>query len=212
MGYVEVRNGPLSFYGDIFYANLGISGGGVKARSVRPEISGTLGGSVGLDFEEAVVEAGGAYELTAWSSGSASTAVDILAGARYWHQDMSVNLALTGTLDIGGLVLSNETAIARGGVVEWVDPLIGGRIRHQITPGQELMLRADVGGFGIGSQFSWNALAAYNWKIAVGDGVIYSGLLGYRALYVDYEEGSGRSAYEYNVLQHGPITGLSISY
>jgi hypothetical protein len=70
-----------------------------------------------------------------------------------------------------------------------------------------LILRADVGGFGVGSQFSWNALAAYSWEIAVRDGVTYSGLLGYRALDVDYEQGSGRNKYEYDVLQHGPVDG-----
>jgi hypothetical protein len=102
---------------------------------------------------------------------------------------MSINLALTGTLDIGDLDLSKGIAIARGGSVDWVDPLVGARIRHRLAAGQELLLRADVGGFGVGSQFSWNALAAYSWEFAVRDGVTYSGLLGYRALDVDYEQG-----------------------
>ena len=207
MGYAEARNGPLALYSDIFYANLGLTASGVRSRGVRPEVGGTLAAALGLDFEETVIEAGVAYEMTKWGG---STAIDILAGARYWHQEMSINLALTGTLD--GLDLSRGIAIARGGSVDWVDPLIGARLRHQLAPGQQLMLRADVGGFGVGSQFSWNALAAYSWEIGVRDGVTYSGLLGYRALDVDYEQGSGRSTYEYNVLQHGPITGLSISY
>ena len=209
MGYAEARNGSLVFYTDIFYANLGLTASGVRSRSVRPEIGGTLGAALGVDFEETVIEAGGAYEISKWGS---STAIDILAGARYWHQDMSINLALTGGLVFGGLDLSRGIAIARGGSVDWVDPLIGGRIRHQLAPGQQLMLRADVGGFGVGSQFSWNALAAYSWDIAVRDGVTYSGLLGYRALDVDYEQGSGRSKYEYDVLQHGPVTGLTIGF
>jgi hypothetical protein len=86
MGYAEARKGPLAFYGDIFYANLGLSASGVRSRGVRPEISGTLSGALGLDFEEAVVEAGGAYEIAKWpSGGGSSTAIDILAGARYWH-------------------------------------------------------------------------------------------------------------------------------
>ena len=209
MGYAEARNGALILYTDIFYADLGLSASGVRSRSVRPEIGGTLSAALGLDFEETVIEAGGAYEITKWGS---STAIDILAGARYWHQEMSINLALTGGLIIGGLDLSKGIAIARGGSVDWVDPLVGARIRHQLAPGQQLMLRADVGGFGAGSQFSWNALAAYSWEIAVSDGMTYSGLLGYRALDVDYEQGSGRNKYEYDVLQHGPVTGLTIGF
>lgn len=209
MGYAEARKGPISLYGDIFYANLGLSAGDVKSRSVRPEIAGTLSGALGVDFEELVIEAGGAYEITKWGS---STAIDVLAGARYWRQEMSINLALTGSLDVGGLDVSRGIAVARGGGVDWIDPLVGVRIRHQLAAGQVLLLRADVGGFGVGSQFSWNALAAYSWDIAVYDGVTYSGVLGYRALDVDYEQGSGRNQYEYDVLQHGPVTGLTIGF
>jgi hypothetical protein len=213
MGYAEARNGPLSFYGDVFYANLGLSASGVRSRGVRPEIGGTLGAALGLDFEETVIEAGGAYEIAKWTSASgSSTAIDILAGARYWHQDMSINLGLTAGLVVEDLDFSKGIALARSGSVDWVDPLIGGRIRHQLATGQEIVLRADVGGFGVGSQFSWNALAAYSWEVAVRDGVTYSGLLGYRALDVDYEQGSGRNKYEYDVLQHGPVTGLSINF
>jgi hypothetical protein len=210
MGYAEARNGPIALYGDIFYANLGLSADGVRSRSVTQGINGTLSAALGVDFEEAVVEVGGAYEVMKWDS---HTAIDVLAGARYWHQDMSVNLALTGTLtDLGGLDVSRGIAIARGGSVDWVDPVVGGRIRYNLAPGQDLMLRADVGGFGAGSQFSWNALAAYSFVFAKRDGVTYSGILGYRALDVDYEQGSGRTKYVYDVLQHGPITGLTVAY
>ena len=210
MGYAEARNGPIVLYGDIFYANLGLSADGVRSRSVTQGINGTLSAALGVDFEEAVVEVGGAYEVMKWNS---HTAIDVLAGARYWHQDMSVNLALTGTLtDLSGLDVSRGIAIARGGSVDWVDPVVGGRIRYNLAPGQDLMLRADVGGFGAGSQFSWNALAAYSFVFAKRDGVTYSGILGYRALDVDYEQGSGRTKYVYDVLQHGPITGLTVAY
>ena len=210
MGYAEARNGPIALYSDIFYANLGLSADGVRSRSVTPGINGTLSAALGVDFEEAVVEVGGAYEVMKWDS---HTAIDVLVGARYWHQDMSINLALTGTLtDLGGLDVSRGFAAARGGSVDWVDPVVGGRIRYNLAPGQNLILRADVGGFGAGSQFSWNALAAYSFVFAKRDGVTYSGILGYRALDVDYQQGSGRTNYVYDVLQHGPITGLTVAF
>ncbi|MDP1602686.1 MAG: hypothetical protein Q8M03_05420 [Legionella sp.] len=212
MSYAEARNGPLAFYNDIFYANLGLTADGVRSRGVHPQIGGTLSAALGLDFEEAVVEVGAAYEVARWSSGAGSTAIDILGGARYWHQEMSINLVLNANLDIGDLVLSKGIAVARGGSVDWVDPLVGGRIRHQLAPGQVLMLRGDIGGFGAGSEFSWNVLAAYSFEICAQDGVTYSGLLGYRALDVDYEQGSGRTKYEYDVLQHGPLTGLTVAF
>ena len=46
------------------------------------------------------------------------------------------------------------------------------------------------------------ALAAYSFVVAAQDGVTYSGILGYRVLDIDYEQGSGRTKYEYDVLQH----------
>jgi len=187
----------------------GLTGEGVRSRSLASGITGTLSVAGGLDFEETVVEVGGAYEVMKCDP---HTAVDILAGARYWHQDMSVNLALAGTLDTGDLSISGNRAIARSGSVDWVDPLIGGRIRYNLAPGQDFILRGDVGGFGVGSQFSWNALAAYSFAFAKRDGVTYSGLLGYRALSADYEQGSGRTKYVYDVVMHGPVTGLTIGF
>lgn len=216
MSYFEARRGPLAFYNDIFYAKLGIDVS--RARS----LSGlTLDTTLGADFTQAVIEVGGAYEVTKWcSSGGAKnpdtfsrcTAVDLLAGARYWHQDLSINLAVTGGLDTTGLVLAGGRAIARSGSVDWIDPLVGVRLRHQLAPGQELLLRGDIGGFGVGSEFSWNLLGAYSWQIAARNGVTYAGILGYRLLSVDYQQGSGLNRYEYDVLQHGPLLGLTVGF
>lgn len=35
---------------------------------------------------------------------------------------------------------------------------------------------------------------------------------GYRALSWDYEEGRGRDKFEWNVVMHGPILGLGITF
>jgi len=52
--------------------------------------------------------------------------------------------------------------IAKSGSVDWADPFIGARLQHQPTPGQAITLRGDVGGFGAGSQFSWQAIGTDN--------------------------------------------------
>jgi hypothetical protein len=216
MSYIEARRGPLAFYNDIFYAKLGIDVS--RARSLGGL---TLDTTLGADFTQAVIEVGGAYEVTKWcSSGSTKnpdafsrcTAIDLLAGARYWHQDLSINLALAGGLDTTGLVLAGGRAIARSGSVDWIDPLVGVRLRHQLAPGQDLVLRGDIGGFDVGSEFSWNLLGAYSWQIAARNGVTYAGILGYRLLSVDYQKGSGVNRYEYDVLQHGPLLGLTVGF
>jgi hypothetical protein len=55
-------------------------------------------------------------------------------------------------------------------------------------------------------------LGAYRWEIGAHAGVTYSGMLGYRALGVDFEKGSGASRYEYDAVQHGPLIGLQASF
>jgi hypothetical protein len=203
MSYAELRVGRFALYNDIFYAPLGVDAD--RARSFDRV---TLDAALGVDIEQAIVEIGAVYEVARFGS----TAFDLLAGARYWRQEVDINLALTATIETAGLTLSGGRAIARGGVVDWIDPLIGLRVRHQLAPGQELLLRGDVGGFGAGSEFSWNVLGAYSFQIGVYYGTTVSGMLGYRALSVDFEKGSGVSRYEYDVVQHGPIIGLTLSF
>ncbi len=53
-----------------------------------------------------------------------------------------------------------------------------------------MLVRADIGGFGVGSELSWNALAAYNRQFFDLNGYAISGYIGYRALQVDYRSGS----------------------
>jgi hypothetical protein len=217
MSYIEARRGPLSFYNDIFYANLGLSGSDVRTPRGRADI----GVSLGLEYEQAIVEVGGAYEVARWVSGGSlkdptifagTTALDVFAGARYWHQQMNLQLAVSAQLDLSDLVVQGNRAIARSGNVDWVDPLVGLRLRHQLAPGQEIVVRGDVGGFDVGSKFSWQAIAAYTYEFAVRDGITYTSSLGYRALDVDFEKGSGRRRYEYDVLQHGPLLGLTVGF
>jgi hypothetical protein len=139
--------------------------------------------------------------------------LDLLAGARYWYQQADVSFNVATTVDIADLLVRGRNrAIAKSGSVDWTDPFIGARLRLAVAPGQEIFLRGDVGGFGVGSQLSWQAMAGYNFDFAIWNGVTFSGLLGYRALYVDYEQGQGRRRYEFDMLQHGPVLGVTMRY
>ena len=121
-------------------------------------------------------------------------------------------LALANALAQNGLELRRNRAVARSGTVDWVDPLVGGRVRMEVAPGHELFVRGDVGGFGVGSKFSWQAIGGYSFDYAIKDGITYSGLIGYKALYVDYAQGPGRKRYEFDMLQHGPVVGISLRW
>lgn len=203
---MEARNGRFAILGDVIVEKITIGKDGVKSRSVAPGVAGTLGAALDMQYQMAIVEAGGAYEFAQLGPVS----FDVLAGGRYWYQKVDVDVALSGTLDLGGLSVVGSKAVARSGSVDWVDAFAGLRARVSLTPEQRLEVRADFGGGG--SRFTWNALAAYGYDFKTHNGVTYSGVIGYKALYVDYQQGSGRTRYGFDMLQHGPVLGLSIRF
>ena len=216
MSYAEARRGPLSLFNDIVYTQL--SGGGGFTGSVSGRrATATFGADVKVDYQLAIVEAGGAYEI--WSRGSqgstGSTAFDLLAGARYWHQEADVSADVTGTVALNGplgLSIRGNRAIAASGSVDWVDPFIGARVRQQLAPGQEIVVRGDVGGFGAGSQFTWQAIGTYNWLLGVTHGIPVDGYVGFRALSADFSQGSGRSKFEFDNVLYGPVIGATMRF
>ena len=216
MSYAEARRGPLSLFNDIVYTQL--SGGGGFTGSVSGRrATATFGADVKVDYQLAIVEAGGAYEI--WFRGSqsstGSTAFDLLAGARYWHQEADVSADVTGTVALSGplgITITGNRQIASSGSVDWVDPFIGARVRQQLAPGQEIVLRGDVGGFGAGSQFSWQAIATYNWLLGVTHGIPVDGYVGFRALSADYSQGSGTSKFGFDNVIYGPVIGATIRF
>ena len=65
--------------------------------------------------------------------------------------------------------------------------------------------RADVGGFGLGSDFAWNASTEVGYRVATWARLF----LGYRALDFDFADGSGSDRVEYDVRLWGPLVGVS---
>jgi len=208
MGNVEARNGPFAIYGDLVWSKTGVDGSNVRSRTPAPGVSATIGTSVNLDVTMAIAEVGAAYEIAR----SGPVALDILGGARYWHQEADLSFNIAGAVDVGDLQVIGGRAFARTGSVDWLDPLIGARVRYEVSPGHELFLRGDIGGFGVGSKFSWQAIGGYLFDLGSYNGITFSGLIGYRALSVDYAQGEGAQRYEFDMIIHGPVLGLSMRF
>ena len=221
MSYFEARKGKLALFTDLVWLDLGFPGkidvrGSPFARFPRAVMS--IDGKAQLDYESIIVQPGVAYEVARWQSAPGSyTALDLLGGARYWNQDVSLSLRLTGTLEVDlerlGLKFkrSRRVAIARANDLEWVDPVVGARVRHQIAPGKELRLDGDIGGFGAGSEFSWQAVAVYSFHTKC-LGMPLHADIGYRALYVDYSEDGRFGKQGLDLVQHGPVMGVTFNW
>lgn len=218
MSYFEARNGRLALFNDINYSKLAGSASFARVAQLR-RATLELAGQVEADYEQAVVEFGAAYEL--WSNGNVATgasAFDILGGGRYWYQNSSFSADLNATLNAAGprgivdLEVSRDRVIAKSGSVDWIDPFIGARVRYQMAPGQLVVVRGDVGGFDIGSDFTWHAIGTYEFKLFERAGYDFDAYIGYKALSVDYSEGSGNGQYRFDALQHGPVLGGTLRF
>ncbi len=210
MSYAEARHGRMFLFNDIVYAKLAGSSDFAASRN-RRLTSLSLGAEIEADVEQLTVELGAGYALGQWGTAGTTgfTALDVFAGARYWRQEVDLSVDVSADLNILGLAISGNRAFARSGAVDWVDPFIGARLSHQLAPGEEIVLRGDIGGFGAGSDFTWQAIATYNRHLCDFAGMPIDAYLGYRAISVDYQQGSGLKEYEYDVIQHGPVVGLT---
>jgi hypothetical protein len=180
-----------------------------------------------LDYQETIIQSGVAFEVAKWGArnGPGFTALDVLGSARYWNQDVDLSLKIDGTLtadieaDFQRLGLkvqrkvkgSRFVAVARSNELEWVDPVVGARLRHQFASGSEFNLLGDVGGFGAGSEFSWQAVATYGFDVNMFGSTMRS-VVGYRALSVDYSENGQHGKNGLDWIQHGPILGVAFRW
>ena len=154
-----------------------------------PDDESTPFGDIGIDYEETLAELGGFHRWTIKDH-----AIDALGGLRYSHMKSELDLP-PGFPDVD----KNES---------WFDPFFGARWIWRFTDKWGLRLRGDVGGFGIGSDLTWNAIGLVTFKPWKHVG--FGG--GYRILYQDYSTGSGRRKFEYDATMHGPILGLDITW
>lgn len=208
----EARYGRFGFLTDIAYMKLGLGASLTRSRSID-ELGLSVGASAGLTVEMVIAEVAAAYEIARWTaSPGSSTAFDVYAGGRVWWQHADADLAVSGTLNILGLTRTGNGTFSASADVSWVDPVVGARLRHQLAPGWNLAVSGDVGGFGAGSKFSWQALATLDWEFCRSKTVTWSGMVGYKALSVDYSQGSGLTHYEYDMTMYGPIFGLTARF
>jgi len=140
-------------------------------------------------FKSQILNLAGTYRLK-----SGTHTWDLLAGARYTALDAEVSLRNLGA-DLSG-------------DQDWIDPIVGARYLYEINDNWAVRLYGDIGGFGVSSDLTWQALGLVDfhpWEhVAI--------VAGYRAIYTDYETGSGNSQFSYDATVHGPLIGLDIRW
>jgi hypothetical protein len=189
MGHFEARKGNLGFFVNPLFARL------------KSEDS-PRGLDIDVTTDQSIISAGAYYRVvdTHFGGGNGKPAkrfiIEPLIGARWTY--------LRNEIDIKQLRQVDKSD-------NWIDPIVGGRMLVDLTQDWDILLSADVGGPGGGSDFTWNAsaLVGYRFKMGTRDAAFR---FGYRALYQDYDTGSGRRRFEWDVTQHGPIAGLAMRF
>jgi hypothetical protein len=124
----------------------------------------------------------------------ASLAYEVFAGLRYFF--LETELGVVG----GGPGVR--------GSQDFVDPIVGGRITWDLGNRWSFDVEADIGGFGVGSDFTWQARAGARYRIARW----FSAEAGMKVLDIDYSNGSGASLFEWDVLMWGPYLALNFHF
>lgn len=158
------------------------------------KIAGSAATPRGILAEEAEVDSetfagflGVGYSVLEDSAGH----LDLIGGIRVWSVDTTISFS-GGLLD-GHSASDGDT---------WVDGMGGVRGVYSITPNFYVTGWGLVGGGG--ADIDWDVAAAVGYKF----NDTFSSLVGYRALGVDYSN----DGFEFDVIQQGPIIGLTIHF
>lgn len=184
MLYAEVHNDKLAFTSDLFYAYLT-----EDASTKNNIISGTA------NLKQFLWELEGLYRLAPW--------LEAGVGARINSITAGVNINYNPPF--GGNSISGSAQ--RTNI--WVDPLIVTRLKTVIHDKWLLQLRADIGGFGIGSQFAWQLQPDIFYRASK---LLQVGV-GYRAISMNYNNNkSGSDYFLYDMQEYGPQIRIGFNF
>ncbi len=121
--------------------------------------------------------------------------VDLLFGARW--------IVIQGKLGFKGPLQATleETK-------QWVEPIVGLKLRQPLGHKLHLMLEGDIGGFGAGSDFAWQLFPALGIDVSKRARLGF----GYRVISEDYQTGEGTQLFRYDVVTQGIVLGMSFHF
>jgi opacity protein-like surface antigen len=150
-----------------------------------------LGSMADVETSVVVLDALGSYRITLTDS----DVFDFLAGIRWTRSEVDV-VVTEGPPDDGGAADDS-----------WIDPLVGVRFSSRFSESWYSWVRMDVGGFGIGSDFTWGTSLGLGYEF--NDTVAAN--LGYKHIGIDWDDGS--TMYKgLTLVEHGLLLGVTFSF
>ncbi|MBT9584450.1 hypothetical protein IV102_13995 [bacterium] len=179
-GAVAAQKGEWGVMGEGLYTNLAND---VQYRNVT--------GS--LRSNQTLLQASGSYRLVE----DEGLSLDAVAGLRFY------DFGFTNSFTRDGVVFTQNYDAHRS--KSWVDPLVGLRANIPLNSELSLNIYGDVGGFGVGSDFSWRAQAVFGYSLSECVDVN----LGYAALGARLSQGVGADSLKFDFKNYGPVIGAT---
>jgi hypothetical protein len=177
MGAVEGHYDRLGVAMDLQY---------IKVSTSADTPNGVAADRIDLTSKTLSVFGAGMYRVVDTQEAS----LDLMLGARTWWVDSELD-------PVGGLAGPTDFSDSAA----WIDPMIGAKGKVKLSQQVYLTGWGLIGGFGVGSELSWDVMGAVGYEVT--DRV--SMIAGYRALGVDYRDGDF-------IFQSGPIIGAAIKF
>jgi hypothetical protein len=187
-GYFEAGKGRWSFFVDGMFLELsdGVS-------TPLPGLSAEVRAQLWL------FQWGAYYEVAKFALGGifkdSSLAVEAMFGNRIYRLEARLRLSPGPNSE------DDET---------WLDPIIGMRIPWKLPANFSLVTKGDIGGFGLGSHFSWQVQSMLKYEFQTR--VPFFLAAGYRILGFNFSDGSGADKFKIDARLYGPIIGAGVAF
>jgi opacity protein-like surface antigen len=178
MGALEARKGRWGILLDAVYMKL-------EASATTSNVSALV------EMKQTTYAAALAYR-----AGEGRSPLDLVGGVRY--------LEIEADARIDGSFFGQTATVERSAKKSWADPYVGFRFQHPLAERWTFVGYADIGGFGVGSEFTWQTLAGVNYEFSKA----IAGKAGYRYISVDYD----KDGFAYDMAYDGLYFGVGIGF
>lgn len=182
MLYFEAKNTQWAITTDLIYVDLN--------QDVTP---GTVIVEGELEARQFIWETAGLYRVLPY--------LEVGIGGRL------NNISIEADITKKSFPRDTEESYSSGAEI-WFDPFIVTRLTKEIDDKWLFQFRGDLGGFGVGSDFSWQAQAYAGYKFSE----LFQLTAGYRILSMDYDKGSDTERFIYDMNLSGPVIKLGFNF
>jgi hypothetical protein len=182
MLYLEAHNNKWAFTSDLVFMNL--------EDEVTP---GTIINSGTVTAKQGIWEAAGLYRISSY--------LEVGIGGR-------LNRLETGMNVLRNVIPSGTEPVTGSQTATWYDPIIIARFSGDFNDKWIYQLRGDIGGFGIGSDFTWQMQVFGGYRFSK----LFQLTAGYRLLSTNYDKGTGSQQFIFNIDEFGPVLSFGFNF